>query len=85
MLQFSNFVLFSVLSTVSKLVKLHCSKVTVFNFKSLKLTKFIHTYKSARSRLIKRDFPRAKKDLVEEMVWPKSFCLITTNGVTNEP
>lgn len=47
-----------------------------------KLTKFINTYKSASSRLIKRDFPKAKKYLWKEMFWSKSFCLITTGGAT---
>ena len=46
------------------------------------LTKFINTYKSASSRLIKRDFPRVKKHLWKEMFWSKSFCLITTGGAT---
>lgn len=46
------------------------------------LTKFIDTYKSTSSRLIKRDFPRVKKYLWKEMFWSKSFCLITTGGVT---
>ena len=46
------------------------------------LTKFINTYKSASSRLIKRNFPRVKKYLWKEMFWSKSFCLITTGGTT---
>ena len=41
------------------------------------LTKFINAYKSASSRLIKRDFPRIKKSLWKEMFWSKSFCLLT--------
>ncbi len=44
------------------------------------LTKFINAYKSASSRLIKRDFPRVKKFLWKEMFWSKSFCLLTTGG-----
>ncbi|WP_234025490.1 IS200/IS605 family transposase [Enterococcus faecium] len=39
------------------------------------LTKFINAYKSASSRLIKRDFPRVKQFLWKEMFWSKSFCL----------
>ena len=46
------------------------------------LTKFINTYKSASSRLIKRNFPGVKKYLWKEMFWSKSFCLITTGGAT---
>lgn len=44
------------------------------------LTKFINAYKSASSRLIKRDFPRVKQFLWKEMFWSKSFCLLTTGG-----
>ncbi|EMF0636172.1 IS200/IS605 family transposase, partial [Enterococcus faecium] len=43
-------------------------------------TKFINAYKSASSRLIKRDYPRVKPFLWKEMVWSKSFCLLTTGG-----
>ncbi|MEN1938658.1 IS200/IS605 family transposase [Paenibacillus sp. 102] len=44
------------------------------------MTKFINAYKSASSRLIKRDFPQVKKKLWKEMFWSRSFCLITTGG-----
>ena len=44
------------------------------------LTKFINAYKSASSRLIKRDYPRIKQFLWKEMFWSKSFCLLTTGG-----
>ena len=44
------------------------------------LTKFINAYKSASSRLIKRDYPRVKQYLWKEMFWSKSFCLLTTGG-----
>ncbi|MBY0040330.1 IS200/IS605 family transposase [Bacillus cereus] len=44
------------------------------------MTKFINAYKSARSRLIKRDFPQVKKNLWKEMFWSRSFCLLTTGG-----
>ncbi|MFB5091376.1 IS200/IS605 family transposase [Bacillus cereus] len=43
-----------------------------------KMTKFINAYKSASSRLIKRDFPRVKTKLWKEMFWSRSFCLLTT-------
>lgn len=46
------------------------------------LTKFINAYKSASSRLIKRDFPQVKKKLWKEMFWFRSFCLLTTGGAT---
>lgn len=44
------------------------------------LSKFINAYKSASSRLIKRDFSEVKKFLWKEMFWSKSFCLLTTGG-----
>ncbi|PEC04178.1 IS200/IS605 family transposase, partial [Bacillus cereus] len=44
-------------------------------------TKFINAYKSASSRLIKRDFPQVKKKLWKEMFWSRSFCLLTTGGL----
>ena len=46
------------------------------------LTKFINSYKSASSRLIKKEFPEIKSHLWEEMFWSRSFCLLTTGGVT---
>jgi len=42
------------------------------------LSKFINAYKSASSRLIKRDFPQIRKKLWKEMFWSRSFCLLTT-------
>lgn len=44
------------------------------------LSKFINAYKSASSRLIKRDFPQVRKKLWKEMFWSRSFCLLTTGG-----
>ncbi|HDR7688930.1 TPA: IS200/IS605 family transposase [Bacillus toyonensis] len=44
------------------------------------MTKFINAYKSASSRLIKRDFPKLRKKLWKEMFWSRSFCLLTTGG-----
>ena len=46
------------------------------------LTKFINSYKSASSRLVKKEFPEIKKHLWKEMFWSRSFCLLTTGGVT---
>ena len=48
------------------------------------LSKFINAYKSASSRLIKRDFPEIKQQLWQGMFWSKSYCLITTGGVSIE-
>lgn len=46
------------------------------------LTKFINSYKSASSRLVKKEFPDIRKHIWEKMFWSRSFCLITTGGVT---
>ena len=42
------------------------------------LSKFINAYKSASSRLIKRDFPKVRNKLWKEHFWSQSFCLLTT-------
>lgn len=44
------------------------------------LTKFLNSYKSASSRIIKRKFPSIKNKLWKESFWTKSYCLITTGG-----
>ena len=46
------------------------------------ISKFINAYKSASSRLIKKEFPQIRKSLWKEMFWSQSFCLLTTGGVT---
>ena len=48
------------------------------------LSKFINAYKSASSRLIKKEFPGIRKSLWKEMFWSQSFCLISTGGVTTD-
>lgn len=48
------------------------------------LSKFINTYKSATSRLVKKNFPYIKKRLWKEYFWSRSFCLITTGGAPIE-
>ena len=45
-------------------------------------SKFINAYKSASSRIIKKDFPHIRKSLWKEMFWSQSYCLITTGGAT---
>lgn len=46
------------------------------------LSKFINAYKSASSRLIKKEYPQSHKSLWKEMFWSQSFCLITTGEAT---
>ena len=42
------------------------------------ISKFINAYKSASSRLVKKDFPEIRQYLWKEMFWSKSYCLLTT-------
>lgn len=46
------------------------------------LSKFINAYKSASSRLIKKENSGIKKSLWKEMFWSQSYCLISTGGVS---
>ena len=48
------------------------------------LSKFINAYKSASSRLIKKEFPQIRQKLWKEYFWNQSFCLLSTGGVTIE-
>lgn len=48
------------------------------------ISKFINAYKSASSRLLKKEFPQIKQKLWKEYFWSQSFCLLTTGGVTVE-
>jgi len=48
------------------------------------LSKFINSYKSASSRLIKKEYPVIKKSLWKEYFWSRSFCLLTTGGAPIE-
>ena len=42
------------------------------------ISKFINAYKSASSRLLKKEFPQIRKRLWKEKFWSQSFCLLTT-------
>jgi putative transposase len=48
------------------------------------LSKFINSYKSASSRLIKKDYQQIKQNLWREYFWSRSFCLLTTGGAPIE-
>ena len=48
------------------------------------LSKFINAYKSASSRLIKKDYPHLRESLWKENFWSRSFCLLTTGGAPIE-
>ncbi|MBS6503726.1 MAG: IS200/IS605 family transposase [Clostridium sp.] len=44
------------------------------------ISKFLNAYKSASSRLIKKEFPIIKKQLWKEYFWSRSYCFLTTGG-----
>lgn len=46
------------------------------------LSKFINAYKSASSRLIKKEHPEIREKLWKEAFWSQSYCLLTTGGAT---
>ena len=46
------------------------------------IAKFINAYRSASSRLIKKEFPDIRRSLWKEMFRSQSYCLISTGGVT---
>ena len=48
------------------------------------ISKFINAYKSASSRLIKKEYPQIRSKLWKEASWSQSFCLITTGGAPIE-
>ena len=44
------------------------------------LSRFINAYKSASSRLLKKEFPEIRSRLWKEYFWSKSFCLLSAGG-----
>lgn len=48
------------------------------------ISKYINAFKSASSRLIKKEFPMIKEKLWKEYFWSQSYCLLTTGGAPLE-
>lgn len=48
------------------------------------ISKFINAYKSASSRLIKKEYPSIRKLLWKEFFWSRSYCLLTAGGAPLE-
>ena len=48
------------------------------------ISRFINAYKSASSRLIKKEYPEVREKLWREAFWSQSYCLLTTGGATVE-
>ena len=59
-----------------------CDNNYIYYYK--KLIRTIKNYKSASSRLIKKEFPAIRQKLWKEYFWNQSFCLLTTGGVPIE-
>lgn len=48
------------------------------------ISRFINAYKSASSRLLKKEFPTIREKLWKDAFWSQSFCLLTTGGAPLE-
>lgn len=48
------------------------------------LSKFINAYKSASSRLIKKEYPEIREKLWKDAFWSQSFCLLSVGGAPIE-
>ena len=48
------------------------------------ISKFINAYKSASSRLLKKEFPQIRQKLWKEYFWSQSFCMFTTGDAPVE-
>lgn len=48
------------------------------------ISKFLNAYKSASSRLIKKEYPVIRKQLWKEYFWSRSYCLLTIGGAPIE-
>ena len=48
------------------------------------ISRFINAYKSASSRLLKKEYPEIRNKLWKEYFWSRSFCLITAGGAPIE-
>ena len=48
------------------------------------LSKFVNTYKSASSRLIKKEFPEIRRRLWKEYFWSRSYLVVSVGGAPLE-
>ena len=48
------------------------------------LSKYINAYKSASSRLIKKEYPNLRDSFLKEAFWSQSFCLLSSGGAPIE-
>ena len=58
---------------------------TMFRAKpKTELSRFINAYKSASSRLLKKEYPQIRQKLWKETFWSQSFCLLSAGGAPIE-
>ena len=48
------------------------------------ISRFINAYKSASSRLLKKEYPRIRQKLWKDAFWSQSFCLLTAGDAPIE-
>lgn len=48
------------------------------------ISKYLNAFKSASSRLVKKEFPQIKEKLWKEYFWSQSYCLLSTGGAPLE-
>ncbi len=51
---------------------------------SSEISRFINAYKSASSRLLKKEYPEIRAKLWREAFWSQSYCLMTAGGAPIE-
>ena len=51
---------------------------------NINLQRFVNAYKSASSRLIKKEYPKIKKVLWKSSFWKKGYFITTTGGANIE-
>ena len=58
--------------------------MTIMGQPKSEISRFINAYKSASSRLLKKEFPQIREKLWKETFWSQSFCLLTAGGAPIE-
>ena len=51
---------------------------------NINLQRFVNSYKSASSRLIKKEFPELQKELWDSQFWKIGYFITTTGGANIE-
>jgi putative transposase len=54
------------------------------SFPNINLQKFVNSYKSASSRLIKKEYPKIKRKLWKSQFWKRGYFITITGGASIE-